>query len=1562
MDRRNPQSRSDNLAFTGLGDLDFDRPAPPAQPKRLQRLSRSSNTNPHSQLQQQRANTISRQYLQRENHRQQQQHPQQQQHSQYRSQYYHSQQHLPLHQSQGVQQQMMHGRPSYSFDEPHSPTSQSDIGPASRPPVQAPMYSRTNTNNVPMPGVRAHMPQNSPQMRPNTSLPVPYPSAMVVGGGMPAGSRIAPSQALVNAVASTEINRHQRERDLANALGRRRPTQGSVSSSGSSDYVLGAAIQHSSDSPFNANAPIDQSLHHSASHPGAPPSGTQGRYRAPLPLHAHPQSHGTVDMRVGRSTSSASSLAGGYRGAYAPSPYATQRRPPPHMAPGPEQDRLRKQASAMSMNATMGGASGNSAPYVNAPAGEVPYRYVGADASNESPNLRHAHPGSRSAPDLQLDAMKVAINDVAHNLDRNPVPQIPAAYSNVRPQNPQMHNHLPQQHLPPGLPPVHPSNLSIRTDISHEGSHSSSQSQLDQPPSYQQYGAATAHYPTTAGPFPAMPPPSAPPADFSVPVARQKSSSSSGAGSAVVAANGRPQSRSVRVASKTPASSDVGLPLPSPSARNEPVPVNAELVALLENVKPVYPAMISLVAKSFCEIICQVLQTHVRNGLEHTQCFTGRDAVDAIYAIIKAADRNLAIVVGRALEQQSLFHDVDYEKRLRDDPNELYAFDDDVVRALLRPNEQLLAEDDEDDADEEATLNQGVPGHHQNARGQSRASLSVHSPTPAINGVFVMLTDCYSPTCSNSQPCYSVTCPRQRLQQDHLRKTAKSNVAAEMKQEKLWSMSVPKEIVKSVSRQELDRQERLYEVFYGEKDYVRDLCILRDLYMKPLHNSDIVREDRRKNFITKVFKNALAVLAENMELHKALEKRQKENFICYQVGDVFLPFVQRLEAYLEYCANQPYSMHFLDAEKRNNARLVDFLEKTDRRPECRKLGVQHFLTRPPTRLARYPLVLKAVLKYTPEGHPDRETIPHVIERIEAMLNRINAETGKAQNRLRLFKVDDKLVCSVADRNNLRLTDDQRKLVRDSQLRKRGGNEASAIQMLLLDHMLLMCKVKTDSHTGEEKYTIYKHPIPLQLLTICNPDDPNSTRPRMAARRDSTSTSHVLSPSGTIGSVGGSIVGGKAATTNSPSSAADTAVGRGTSASTSSAPAAIRPTIFPIDNNDSQKDKYSYPLQFTHLGRAGFTVTLYANKLADRQQWYQCIEQQQLELMDRHRKFELVPVAGQFPSGIRVNTADVYDQGRGVVIGTDRGLYLGVAGKPRSFQMLSHLKHDRVYQIEIHERLNVMAMIADKDRNLYVYPLDLLMTATTNSRNGVRIKPLHAHVSFFRFGQFQDLDILCSVRSTTLSNQTIIHVYKPVINQQKSRSLGRFLSLGAESGADSWKCIKECYIAAESTSLHFLRSRLCVGCSRGFEIVDLATMNTQSLLDPADTSLSFINKRDTTHPIALFRVHDGEFLLCYDVFAFYVNRNGQRARHNWMIHWVGMPTSFKFEYPYILAFDSQFIEVHHVETAAMVQVMITGNCTSLSPNKTHVNLCVTSPSPTQSQEVMRIQHILAKDPL
>jgi hypothetical protein len=61
----------------------------------------------------------------------------------------------------------------------------------------------------------------------------------------------------------------------------------------------------------------------------------------------------------------------------------------------------------------------------------------------------------------------------------------------------------------------------------------------------------------------------------------------------------------------------------------------------------------------------------------------------------------------------------------------------------------------------------------------------------------------------------------------------------------------------------------------------------------------------------------------------------------------------------------------------------------------------------------------------------------------------------------------------------------------------------------------------------------------------------------------------------------------------------------------------------------------------------------------------------------------------------------------------------------------------------------------------------------------------------------------------------------------------------------------------------LKTKLCVGCPNGFEIVDLETLDTQGLLDPADESLDFVRRRESTlKPMAIYRI-ENEFLLCYD---------------------------------------------------------------------------------------------------
>lgn len=86
----------------------------------------------------------------------------------------------------------------------------------------------------------------------------------------------------------------------------------------------------------------------------------------------------------------------------------------------------------------------------------------------------------------------------------------------------------------------------------------------------------------------------------------------------------------------------------------------------------IYPALLSRVAQAFRERI--PICDRVKDGLTYKDAFDGREAVDKMAYIIKTTDRNLALLLGRALDAQKFFHDVTYDHRLRDSANELYQF------------------------------------------------------------------------------------------------------------------------------------------------------------------------------------------------------------------------------------------------------------------------------------------------------------------------------------------------------------------------------------------------------------------------------------------------------------------------------------------------------------------------------------------------------------------------------------------------------------------------------------------------------------------------------------------------------------------------------------------------------------------------------------------------------------------------------------------------------------------------------------------------------------------------
>ncbi|KAJ3256695.1 RHO1 GDP-GTP exchange protein 2 [Boothiomyces macroporosus] len=333
---------------------------------------------------------------------------------------------------------------------------------------------------------------------------------------------------------------------------------------------------------------------------------------------------------------------------------------------------------------------------------------------------------------------------------------------------------------------------------------------------------------------------------------------------------------------------------------------------------------------------------------------------------------------------------------------------------------------------------------------------------------------------------------------------------------------------------------------------------------------------------------------------------------------------------------------------------------------------------------------------------------------------------------------------------------------------------------------------------------------------------------------------------------------------------------------------------------------SYPITLNHLGRFGGTIVLYANTQSDKLAWIEAIEKQKALLIERKKKF----------------------------------------GK-RFTQVLSL---EKVAQVDAIPKNDILLVLSDK--TLLSFSLKQVLEFSDNAQGEkLRPKKISSNVSFFKQGICNNLTLVCAVKSTTITAN--VKVLEPmglgVINLQGK--LAKVFKATSEPLREK----TEFYIPSESKSIHFLNTKLCVGCTKGFELVVLDTLKTQSLLDPMDESLDFVLKKETVRPIAIFKMKDNNFFLCYNDFGFYIDKLGRRVKHDWIVYWSGIPNAFSYVHPYIIAFEPNFIEVRNLETGNLQQIITTQNLRVLSTDSSQI-MCVMDSTETEFQVVFRLHAI------
>ncbi|CAO3679184.1 unnamed protein product [Rhizopus stolonifer] len=913
-----------------------------------------------------------------------------------------------------------------------------------------------------------------------------------------------------------------------------------------------------------------------------------------------------------------------------------------------------------------------------------------------------------------------------------------------------------------------------------------------------------------------------------------------------------------------------------------------------------------------------ILSKRIKNDIEYNNVFDGKEAVDRLKEILCTTDPILALRVGRTLEAQRFFHDVNYENRLVDNIIEIYQFNSDLMFHGYHRNDSNSStggtsisssptahgsEDEysyyEEDEDDQASCS-------------TSPTLSQQEGLLLPNGVYTELTSCYSPTCKPLIPCYSYTCPnKERLRNrpysvDTREKRITAYTHEIEKHQPLWSSYIDDYVLFSISALERRRQETIFELIYTEESFLSDLKYVIEMWIEPLKNSDVIPAKRRDIFIDQVFSNIKEVYEISSRLTTALKARQLQHPIVLQVSDIMDQFLDEFEPFVHYGSRQHQAKHTYELEKYNNPRFALFAEQTERHESSRKLELNGYLTKPTTRLGRYTLLLDKIYDRTETGHPDKENIPNIIASIKNYLQKVNNETGKAKNRFDLQQIHAHLTFkNKRDKIDLKLLDKNRLIIKQGTLRRTASLDSTEYQVILFDHYLVTAKVKAIN--AVEHYSIRNRPIPIELLGVSLPSVDKGAVQRSSSTLLSTAAERLTTSRYNAG--GGSL--------NSR-----------------------HPKINSTDSLlNSNHVKLGSPITFFHEGRmTEDSYTLYAPSEPNRKTWNETIRKQKEAKLKGHHVFQITKAVKdyEFFADMSIYHMVVFDHGESYMLATESGLYIGQRKNAANMVPRKILPLERVQQVQVLESYSLLLVLAD--HILWQYPLDIIVNGRPDGSQIQHFgRKVQANVSFFYVGDCLGQTLICVPKPPSV-NGTEIEIYEPSMpkTEMKKKSLLSKFSIRSSLSFTNTQVnpLKPIYSPSDVWAIDTTKTMLLLTTPLGMVAVNMTTKKPDRLLDPSDKHLEFITRNETSHAqmtinpiikrIFVFQVPNGNYLMCYDRYAFYIDKKGRRAEKDFKIEWEGNPTAFAYYHPYIIAFEHQFIEIRSVQDGQLQQVILGKN--------------------------------------
>ncbi|KZP01565.1 Dbl-like domain-containing protein [Calocera viscosa TUFC12733] len=728
-----------------------------------------------------------------------------------------------------------------------------------------------------------------------------------------------------------------------------------------------------------------------------------------------------------------------------------------------------------------------------------------------------------------------------------------------------------------------------------------------------------------------------------------------------------------------------------------------------------------------------------------------------------------------------------------------------------------------------------------------------------------------------------------------------------------WHDLLPEGALQDIERHEVKRQSQIFELIKGEMEYVKDLETIETLFVRRLRAEPVIPPDRRTEFIHDAFWNFQELYRHHRKMLDKLQEIQREEYpLIYSITEPVLEAALNWrDAYMEYVPHYPIAEYKIDRELATNQAFKDFFDSCVKHPDARRQDMKAFVNRPIPRLLRYSLLLQAIYDSSPADHPDRETIPGVLDILKSLSKATNAGVAVSETKVKLWKYSHDLVWKEGgEAVDLQLQDETRSLIHSGKLLRQPEtgfewNGWSELFVLLFDNYrdfsdgVAVVMTKPKETKDGIKYVVRGRPIPLELLALTNfTEIPQQRSVGLLRSRLRGDRGEVITTS--LNGAG-------------------------------------------VAQQESNDPRFVYPFTIYNSARESGFYTLYAETQQARAEWKAKLEEAlglRVAVQENNKVLEIetlsddtfyVPLqastqqaswneenafTGKVTCSVPFSTPD----GRGLIaVGCAEGVWIGLRHDSRSLRRVLALK--QVTQCAMLEKFGIFLVLADK--SLFAYLLEALVpTSTTTSNTARQPERLNKDVVFFSVGTLGDRTLITYMKKKGMDS--VFQVVEPVLEkiQEKSKPVGAFGRFMSGAKSEWFRSYREFFLPSEAYDVYFLRLKIVILCQKGFEIMGLADFKSDTIPHANDQRWGGIAKRfETCKPIGIYRTSSEEFLLCYDEFGIYVGRHGDPSRgEQGVVEWEGKPLKAAFHAPYVLLFDKRFIEIRHIDKLHLVQII------------------------------------------